>query len=426
MKITKYLATYLIAATLSIISFAPDASAQNGIMTPYSSYGYGILRDNATSAQRSMGGIGYAMNSGRQINVMNPASYAHVDSLTFLFDMGITLTKVWSSEKGAEGFNNEQNFGGGLDYITIQFPVAKNFGMSAGVLPYSSVGYSFGSKIKYGEVSHQGDGSWNLLYLGAGYRPFNGFSIGFNIAYMFGKIYSDSYTTPITGGTALFERQLDVKDWHLDLGAQYSFYSSPINRFTLGLKYSPKKDLHGNIYTYYYLTSNEDIIPEEKECSPLKNGYSLPETWGGGISWEWNKKLFVEADITYQPWSKAKYLGALQEVDNTDARLHNRTKYALGFQYMPSQRGSYFEKIRYRMGGYYSDDYQMVKGNNVREYGVSLGFGLPVPSFKTMINLGLEWRHRQAYPKALVKENYLNITLGINFNEMWFRKSKIY
>ena len=26
----------------------------------------------------------------------------------------------------------------------------------------------------------------------------------------------------------------------------------------------------------------------------------------------------------------------------------------------------------------------------------------------------------------LIKENYFNITLGLNFNEMWFRKSKIY
>ena len=34
--------------------------------------------------------------------------------------------------------------------------------------------------------------------------------------------------------------------------------------------------------------------------------------------------------------------------------------------------------------------------------------------------------HRQAHPNPLVKENYLNITIGVNFNEMWFRQSKIY
>ena len=49
-----------------------------------------------------------------------------------------------------------------------------------------------------------------------------------------------------------------------------------------------------------------------------------------------------------------------------------------------------------------------------------------MPSFKTIVNLGFEFRHRQGYPQALIKENYFNLTLGINFNEMWFRKSKIY
>ena len=70
MKITKLLfgifALQLIGTSAII--------AQNNTMTPYSRYGSGILNDNATAAQRSMGGVGYAMNSGRQINVMNPAS----------------------------------------------------------------------------------------------------------------------------------------------------------------------------------------------------------------------------------------------------------------------------------------------------------------------------------------------------------------
>jgi len=94
-------------------------------MTPYSSYGYGILGDHATSAQRAMGGVGYAMNSGRQINVMNPASYAAIDTLTFLFDMGIDLTAMWQNETLSDGKRlSERNFGGGLDYVTMQFPAA--------------------------------------------------------------------------------------------------------------------------------------------------------------------------------------------------------------------------------------------------------------------------------------------------------------
>lgn len=42
-----------------------------------------------------------------------------------------------------------------------------------------------------------------------------------------------------------------------------------------------------------------------------------------------------------------------------------------------------------------------------------------------MINLGIEWKHRQAHPNPLLTENYLNITLGVNINEVWFFKRPI-
>ncbi|MDE6333514.1 MAG: hypothetical protein K2L77_02595, partial [Muribaculaceae bacterium] len=92
----------------------------------------------------------------------------------------------------------------------------------------------------------------------------------------------------------------------------------------------------------------------------------------------------------------------------------------------PASRGSYFKCIQYRAGISYDRDYIIVRQNNVREYTASVGLGLPVPGFKTLINVGVEWKQRQATPDALIKENYLNITLGINFNEIWFRKSRIY
>ena len=87
-------------------------------------------------------------------------------------------------------------------------------------------------------------------------------------------------------------------------------------------------------------------------------------------------------------------------------------------------RGSYVQRMSYRLGGYYNSDYIKVGDNSVREYGVSMGFGLPTVG-RTVVNLGFEYRHRQAHPMPMVKENYFNITLGINFNERWFMQRKI-
>jgi hypothetical protein len=84
MKILRYFLLSVVAFTCSMV-----ASAQANTTSPYSMFGYGILNDYASSAQRAMGGVGYAMNGCRQINTMNPASYSAIDSLTFLWDAGI-------------------------------------------------------------------------------------------------------------------------------------------------------------------------------------------------------------------------------------------------------------------------------------------------------------------------------------------------
>ena len=111
--------------------------------SPYSKQGFGLLNDNASGIQRQMGGVGYAMQNGRVINAMNPASYSQVDSLTFMWDVGVGLTNLWSQEGDKTGYN----FGGGLDYITGQFRITKHLGGSFGLIPFSSVGYTFGNKL---------------------------------------------------------------------------------------------------------------------------------------------------------------------------------------------------------------------------------------------------------------------------------------
>ena len=410
----------IIAAFIAVLGTNLNSSAQNGTMSPYSKFGYGFLSDNATSAQRALGGTGYAMNSGRQINVMNPASYAAMDSLTFLFDMGLDFTSLWS----AQGDIKEQDFGGGLDYITMQVPIGRRMGASVGLLPYSSVGYSFGSAIENGGVSRSGSGSLNQLYLGFAGRIFNGFTVGANIAYLFGSTVNDVYAATSTASTSLFSREFSVSDWRADFGVQYSFFVGRQNRFTLGLVYSPAKDLHGKTYGIYYDTSVEPIVPDTVPGDhSLKGHYSTPETWGAGVNWQWRNNLMVEADFTYQPWSKAKFAG-IENFENT--RFANRYRVGAGVQYTPDPRGSYGQRIQYRLGSFYNRDYVMIGANRVLDYGVSAGFGLPVPGFKSVINIGIEWRHRRCTPQALITENYLNLTVGINFNEMWFRKNRLY
>lgn len=401
------------------------AFAQNST-TPYSMYGYGILSDRATSMQRQMGYTGYAMNSGRQINVMNPASYAAMDSLTFLFDMGADVSIL--SQK--EGDLKDRSTGGGLDYITMQFPLSKFMGGSIGLLPYSSVGYSFGTPVKHGALTNQGSGGINQAYAGVAGKV-AGFSLGLNFAYSFGNIINDHFASPQTGGQALVEHVMEIRDWDIWFGAQYTARLSRNDRMVLGVTFSPKKSLHGKTWVTTQETKM-DSEPDTIASMNIKGNYYTPMSLGVGLSYTHDRtsKWSVAADVTYQEWSKAKY-ASMHEINNPNEiafkgmNFDNRIRYALGGEYVPNQRGNFFQQIAYRTGAYFNDDYIKIDGNRLREYGVTAGFGLPVPEGKTLINLGFEWKHRAGTPQKMISENYFNITLGINFNELWFWQRKI-
>lgn len=422
---------YLILAFVALIGGTSVIKAQN-VTTPYSMYGYGIIGDRATSMQRQMGGVGYAMHSGRQINVMNPASYASIDSLTFLFDMGADLTILWSKEGNEKG----RSTGGGLDYVTLQFPLSRHFGASVGMLPYTGVGYAFGSDIAHGARQNQGSGGINMAYLGLG-ANYYGVGLGFNVSYNFGTITNDMFVTPSAGGQYLAEHVMQIRDWDINIGLQYS---APLTRFdnlTFGLTYSPKKSMHGKTWVTAQETTQE-TEPKELGSLKLAHNYYTPNSFGAGVNYTHEKvsRFMAEVDFTYQLWSKVSY-PAIPEYPDPNSpsytpgivfegmEFNNRMKVAGGFEFVPKVRGSYMERVAYRLGAYYCNDYLKIQGNGVKEYGVTCGFGFRAPQDKTMINVGFEWKHRTSSPTVLIAENYFNITLGLNFNELWFWQRKI-
>ena len=230
--------------------------------------------------------------------------------------------------------------------------------------------------------------------------PFKGFSIGFNASYLFGNITNDVYAYLSQGDAAVFEQRMEVQDFHFRFGAQYTYNISRRNSVTVGVTYEPGKDLLGKTYVLKYLqnsTSAPDTIAPG--IIRLHSRFSLASSYGIGVAYDWNNRLHAEVDFTYQPWKDAKYT----QLENFSAtRLDNRWKVV-----------------------FYNRDYIMVGDNHVRDYGVSVGFGFPAVSSKTLVNLGFEYRNRQATPVAMLKEQYFNITLGVNFNQVWFLQSKL-
>ncbi|MDR1646338.1 MAG: hypothetical protein LBS05_11085 [Tannerellaceae bacterium] len=392
--------------------------AQNNTNSPYTRYGYGELADRSFGAGRAMGGLGFGMRSNRQINPMNPASYTSTDSLTFLFDFGIAGQLSWFDD----GTNREKHMNGNLEYAAIQFPVHRRIALSAGLLPYTYVGYDYGSTqtsadgITYIE-RFTGSGGLNEFYAGLSLDLWKKrLSIGANASYLFGRIaHNQLMTLDGTTNNQSHYQTLQVNDIKLTLGIQYTQQLSASEHYTLGLAFSPAKQLN---------TTSSDIIVNggagTADTVQVTNSvFDLPNTLGTGISYVKQNKLTLGADFLYETWGQARYF-------DQKGQLKNRMRLALGSEFIPNhQNRNIFSRIRYRAGLRYSNSYLQINNNSYNEYGASIGFGIPFVDNRSFLNLSFEYVKIKPDTRILIDEQYFRFTVNYTFNERWFFQRKV-
>ena len=105
----------------AMLLYTNNVTAQNGINSPYSRYGFGIQSDRSTSFNKSMSGVAQGYRDGQIINTQNPASYSAVDSMTALFDFGLTLQN--GNYKMGKLQQNARN--SSIDYAALHLELLK-------------------------------------------------------------------------------------------------------------------------------------------------------------------------------------------------------------------------------------------------------------------------------------------------------------
>jgi hypothetical protein len=87
--------------------------------------------------------------------------------------------------------------------------------------------------------------------------------------------------------------------------------------------------------------------------------------------------------------------------------------------------------IRYRAGFRYVNSYLSVNGEQLSEYGISFGLGIPMiqSRTKTTFNLSAEAGKRGNTGNGLIKENFIRLMFGFSFTpgdwDEWFKVNKI-
>ncbi|MDR1881853.1 MAG: hypothetical protein LBR26_03610 [Prevotella sp.] len=424
----------LLIALLACIAGSLGAQTDS----PYSRYGYGVLKDQAVGPSKAMGGIGYGLRNSQSANPVNPASYSRVDSLTFLFDIGLNF----NSGKLSDGVNSDSKYNGGLDYITVLVPLKKGLGLSFGVIPFSSVGYKFGSTETKGSVSFTksffGSGGLSQIYGGLGYStPVKGLSIGVNASFLFGTLDYTRSLPAITGTntyTSQDETELSVKSAKFDMGVQYGMSIAKNKTLTIGAVYSPKINSSANYDNRRYVISSSSKIQGDTTFYKGVDA-GIPETYGLGFTVNSNNKLVFGADATCQRWSKVKYTSCMNDGLSDADRFNDRWKYSVGAEYMidPYDR-SFFKKIRFRGGVNYANSYLNVMDatgatGGYKEYGATLGFGLPIRDNigrrVSYINVNFEYKKLKPGLGNMISEEYFGVSLNVNINELWFFRRKV-
>jgi len=410
---------------LLLVIFSDALSAQNNTNSPYTRYGYGALSDPISSNSRAMGGIGIGLRDKYHVNISNPASYTAMDSLTFLFDGGVTLQNTNFSD-GTYKLNAKNT---SVNYFAMQFRLGKKMAMSIGMNPYSNVGYNLSQVYEdtaqpdnYSSLTFAGSGGLHQLYAGLGINFIKNLSFGANFSYIWGDITHQAVQAFPGNTSALAVTNLDnvdVRSFKYDFGIQYVHRINSKNSLVFGAVFTPKQKLSNDAYQLTALGvsgSSTEVATTTDTIATCE----IPTTIGVGMTYVYDQRLTVGVDVLLQQWSKAKFM-------NGKDLFCDRTKISVGAEYLPALYGNgFFNHVKYRAGAYYSLPYYKLEGKRAtKEYGVSLGVGMPVARSNSLISISGQFIHVQGQASTRLSENILQVTVGVTFNDTWFFKRKI-
>ncbi len=412
------------------------AQFNNNTTSPFSRFGLGDLHAYTFGRTTGMGGASLGSRSPQQINIANPASYTSVDSLSFLFELGIS-GKFSSYRNDLGKFSaDDVNF----RYFAMSFPVSRRIATSIGLTPWSDVGYDIqvsDSIPGSGNVDYlyYGDGSLSRAFFGLAYRPFKNISVGANLYYFFGTLSRRSVVSfPNNMEMYAIQRneEIRLRDFGANFGIQATFPMKNDQMITFGATLENKPSFTAfntditikNVSITTYENSSPQTYSDSDTISfknQVEDKITLPLSAGAGVSYVKKNKLEINADYYFQAWSKAKFPFGI-----TNELIKDRSLIAIGGEYIPEKYSirNYFRRVAYRGGLRYENSYIAINNQQIKDFGMSFGVGLPVYRSNSTVNISAEIGKRGSTQNNLIRENYAKLNFNVNLYDLWFIKRR--
>ena len=423
-----FLKNVAIGILLSLLGVA-NGFAQADVDSPYSLFGVGQLRDKSMNVRlKGMGGVSNAMFGGGMINPANPASYAKMDSLTFLFDAGI----YFKSSNFSTSSLSENAANASFDYLAMAFGVMPWWKMSLGVMPYSVKGYTmivnhYDESLGHYASSFKGSGGINQAYWGNAFKIGKHFALGVNAYYAFGSSETQStlfFPDSLYMLATRSNYDLMISSFMFDYGLLCDFNVAPETKLSLGLTYKQRIRLNGE-QAWFLRTIEEDedtaieYVIDTVSYSTGTTRLTMPQGIGFGVAVQQGDRWVLGADFNWTQWSKFAREGVTE-------KLQDAWSVAVGYEFFPrsSSVSNYFTRASYRIGGMYERSYLNINGESLDKVGLTAGISLPLPRTLTKVNLAVEVGQFGTHKANLIRERYVKLNVGVSVYERWFVKRK--
>ncbi len=477
--------TLLLVVSLGL--FESGFSQGSELGSPYGSFGIGDLHHQGQVTEALMGGVGIGFVEPVSVLVNNPATYAFLDApalqgsarAMFLTQRTQNATSDWSD--------------GRFDGLSLGVPFGRGkWGMALGMLPFSDVAYSLDSQDPFvaGTVKYEyrGTGGVNRAFGGLSrvisrHAPDslgNGghvLSFGANFNFLFGSVeqsrksvypagslymntsaysslvlraptanaglYYEGQLIPTSRVAAAIKRRADRRAEELKAWREAHPGETPANadkrpreasqwRFGVGATVDLPtvfNATHVNLVTTFLRGTSglESTFDTVSYSNDVTGTLSVPIGYGFGVNVH-DARWMVTAELRQRDWSA---LRTNIEGYQLPTQLRASSIAAVGVRYTPAWDGGLLQRITYRAGLRYTQDYLEVNGTGLDGIAASMGMSIPVNAAQTnsRLHLGAEWSQRGNLASGQLQESGVTVLVGVSITpwkrERWFRRYQI-
>jgi len=430
-----HIRTFKIAITILGLALMLQLNGQKFVNSPYSRFGLGMIEPTASFRSAGMGGVSVALRDNVSVTYANPASYSSFDTISFVLDIGIDYSSNHLKSSTDEHTSDDFNF----DHIIISFPISTKWGFAFGVVPYSNGYYNLGTTITpidplydpaigVVNVSHAGSGGFTRTFFGTGLAIAKNLSLGLNMNVLFGEINRSNgyyFQSEPALFSSQYEENIAINGIYFDWGLQYQIYMADKKYLNFGLTYTPKHKFsssYSNIFLRESYYSYPPYSPDTVSIVDIPDGnVTLPQSFSFGVSYNITDKFTAAVDYSYTDWDNSEIYGAEEYLTST----HSLNA---GAEYVPNKFSNlnFFDRIEYRLGGRISGNYLILNNEQIKEYGITFGVGIPLGrAVWSKLNVVFDYTNRGgSLENGLHKENIYSVGLSFNLYDYWFVKRK--